>query len=80
MSHSPRSLYSEIDGRDGAAVGGSVILGVGEEEEFRDTIQLHYKEEVRRHSNHFYKTGDFQWREGGVAPPAEMGRRSVSSH
>lgn len=39
------SLYSESDGRDGAAVGGSVILGVGDEEEFRDTIQLHYKEE-----------------------------------
>ncbi|PIO16070.1 hypothetical protein AB205_0205710, partial [Aquarana catesbeiana] len=44
LSH-PRSLYSESDGRDGAAVGGSVILGVGDEEEFRDTIQLHYKEE-----------------------------------
>ncbi|KAM9299549.1 polyamine-transporting ATPase 13A2 [Gastrophryne carolinensis] len=29
----------------GAPVGGSVILGAGDEDDFKDTIQLHYKEE-----------------------------------
>ncbi|XP_063798171.1 LOW QUALITY PROTEIN: polyamine-transporting ATPase 13A2 [Pseudophryne corroboree] len=39
------SLQIEASERQGTVVGGSVALGVGEEEEFKDTIRLHYKEE-----------------------------------
>ncbi|XP_056398088.1 polyamine-transporting ATPase 13A2 isoform X2 [Hyla sarda] len=39
------SLQVDSMGRPGAAAGGSVALAVGEEDEFKDTIQLHYKEE-----------------------------------
>ncbi|XP_075046542.1 polyamine-transporting ATPase 13A2 isoform X2 [Mixophyes fleayi] len=39
------SLQSEAMDRLSTAVGGSVVLGVGEDDEFKDTIRLHYKEE-----------------------------------
>ncbi|XP_073512248.1 polyamine-transporting ATPase 13A2 isoform X2 [Phyllobates terribilis] len=40
------SLQVSDAGQRGAAAGGSVALAVGEEEEFKDTIQLHHKEEA----------------------------------
>ncbi|KAM4011812.1 LOW QUALITY PROTEIN: polyamine-transporting ATPase 13A2 [Anomaloglossus baeobatrachus] len=60
-------------GQPGAAAGGSVALTVGEEEEFKDTIQLHQKEEANVLRYFVFEGMRYIWR------PAAMGFVKVSS-
>lgn len=58
------SLQVEHAGRVGAAAAaGSVALGVGEDEEFKDTIQLHYKEEAHVLRYFVFEGMRYVWRE-----------------
>ncbi|KAM3921896.1 polyamine-transporting ATPase 13A2 isoform 2-T2 [Leptodactylus fuscus] len=46
-----------------AAAGGSVVLAVGEDDEFKDTIQLHYKEESHILRYFVFEGMRYIWRE-----------------
>ncbi|XP_040278846.1 polyamine-transporting ATPase 13A2 isoform X1 [Bufo bufo] len=53
----------QVDSQLGAAAGGSVALAVGEEDEFKDTIQLHNKEETNVLRYFVFEGIRYIWRE-----------------
>ncbi|XP_066462433.1 polyamine-transporting ATPase 13A2 isoform X2 [Eleutherodactylus coqui] len=58
------SLQVDNAGRQrGSAVDGSVALGVGEEDEMKDTIQLHYKQETNVLRYFVFEGMRYIWRE-----------------
>ncbi|XP_069598015.1 polyamine-transporting ATPase 13A2 isoform X3 [Ranitomeya imitator] len=67
------SLQVDNAGQLGSAAGGSVALAVGEEEDFKDTIQLHHKEEANILRYFVFEGMRYIWR------PAAMAFIKVSS-
>ncbi|XP_072011383.1 polyamine-transporting ATPase 13A2 isoform X2 [Engystomops pustulosus] len=57
------SLQVDHAGRQGAVPGSSLALAVGEEDEFKDTIQLHYKEESHVLRYFIFEGMRYIWRE-----------------